>query len=205
MSLLPISYFGDPVLRTKGARIESFDAELARFADDMVETMRDERGIGLAAQQVGRALQFFVVDLRSDKGEAPDFTWSYDGKPGAPLDSFMPLAVANASLEILPDDEWLYEEGCLSFPGLRGEVARQEKVRLKYQDLKGVAHEIVCDGLFARCLQHEHDHCQGVLFIDRMEPRDLARIRNKVVQLKRDTEAELKARKKASKDAAPSA
>ena len=113
----------------------------------------------------------------------------------------MPLAVANAEVEILPDDEWLYEEGCLSFPGLRGEVARQEKVRMKFLDLKGDAHEIVCDGLFARCIQHEHDHCQGVLFIDRMEARDLAKIRNKVVQLKRDTEAEIKERKKAAKKA----
>lgn len=203
MSLLPLSLFGDPVLRTKGARIEQFDAALAALAADMVETMRAERGIGLAAQQVGRALQFFVVDLRGDKGEKPDFTWTYDGKAGAPLDTFMPLSAANAELEILPDDEWLYEEGCLSFPGLRGEVARREKVRLRYRDLSGAPHEIVCDGLFARCLQHEHDHCQGVLFIDRMEPRDLARIRNKVVQLKRDTEAEIKARKKAAKSATP--
>ncbi len=204
MPLLPISYFGDPVLRTKGERVENFDAELARFSADMLETMRDARGIGLAAQQVGRALQFFVADLRPEKGaEPPDFTWSFDGKPGAPLDTFMPLCAANAQLEILPDDEWLYEEGCLSFPGLRGEVARREKVRMRYQDLSGATHEIVCDGLFARCLQHEHDHCQGVLFIDRMEPRDLARIRNKVVQLKRDTEAEIKARKKAAKESKP--
>lgn len=197
MALLPLSLFGDPVLRKKGVRIEKFDTELAAYFADMVETMREERGIGLASQQVGRALQFFVMDVRPDKGE-PDFTWTYDGK-AAPLELFMPLAVANAQVEILPDDEWLYEEGCLSFPGLRGEVARQEKVRMKFQDLKGDPHEIVCDGLFARCIQHEHDHCQGVLFIDRMESRDLAKIRNKVVKLKRETEDEIKARKKAAK------
>lgn len=201
MALLPISYFGDPVLRAKGARIERFDAELAGLAADMFETMKDERGIGLAAQQVGRALQFFVMDLRPGKDVDIDFTWTYDGKAGAPLDTFMPIAVANAEVEILPDDEWLYEEGCLSFPGLRGEVARQEKVRMKFQDLKGVSHELVCDGLFARCIQHEHDHCQGVLFIDRMETQDLAKIRNKVVALKRDTETAIKERKKAEKAA----
>lgn len=197
MSLLPVSYFGDPVLRTKGARIEKFDAELAAFAADMVETMKHERGIGLAAPQVGRALQFFVMEMRPDKPDVEiDFTWTLDGKAGVPLDTFMPMFVANAEVEILPDDEWLYEEGCLSFPGLRGEVARQEKVRMKYQDATGIPHVLECDGLFARCIQHEHDHCQGVLFIDRMEPRDLSRIRNKVVALKRETEAELKARKK---------
>ena len=197
MPLLPVSYFGDPVLRAKGARIERFDAELATLAADMIETMKEERGIGIAAPQIGRSLQFFVMDLRPDKPDTEiDFTWSLDGKEGVPLDTFMPMHVANAEVEILPDDEWLYEEGCLSFPGLRGEVARREKVRMKYRDLSGAPHELVCDGLFARCVQHEHDHCQGVLFIDRMEPRDLARIRNKVVALKRDTEAALKASRK---------
>lgn len=201
MALLPISHFGDPVLRTKGAKVEKFDADLAKLAEDMVETMRDERGIGLAAQQVGLALQFFVMDLRPGKDTEIDFTWSYDGKAGVPLDTFMPVAAANAEVEILPDDEWLYEEGCLSFPGLRGEVARQEKVRMKFQDIHGKPHELVCDGLFARCIQHEHDHCNGVLFIDRMETGDLAKIRNKVVILKRETEAAIKERKKAGKEA----
>lgn len=197
MPTLPVSYFGDPVLRAKGAPVEQFDPALATLAADMLETMKAERGIGLAAPQIGRSLQFFVMEMRPDKPDVEiDFTWTYDGKPGAPLDTFMPLVAANARVEILPDDEWLYEEGCLSFPGLRGEVARREKVRMNYQDLAGVSHEIVCDGLFARCIQHEHDHCQGVLFIDRMEPRDLARIRNKVVVLKRVTEAEIKANRK---------
>ena len=199
MALLPLSLFGDPVLRKKGDRIRNFDADLAILFADMTETMRDERGIGLAAPQIGRSLQFFAIDVRPDKGD-PDFTWTYDGK-AVPLDDFMPLAVANADVKILPDDEWLYEEGCLSFPGLRGEVARREKVRMTFADLKGRPHEIVCDGLFARCIQHEHDHCQGVLFIDRMEARDLAKIRNKVVQLKRETEAAIKERKKAAKQA----
>lgn len=200
MPLLPVSYFGDPVLRTKGAKVEKFDADIAKLFADMVETMKDERGIGLAAQQVGLALQFFVMDLRPGKDTEIDFTWKYDGK-AAPLESFMPLAVANAEVEILPDDEWLYEEGCLSFPGLRGEVARREKVRMKFQDTTGASHELVCDGLLARCVQHEHDHCQGVLFIDRMEGPDLAKIRNKVIILKRETEALLKERKKAEKEA----
>lgn len=197
MSLLPVRLFGDPVLRAKGAPVAVFDAALASLAADMVETMKAERGIGLAAPQIGVSSQFFVMDLRPEKpGDTPDFTWTLDGRPGVPLDTFMPMHVANAEVEILPDDEWLYEEGCLSFPGLRGEVARREKVRMRYRDLAGAPHELVCDGLLARCIQHEHDHCMGVLFIDRMESRDLSRIRAKIVALKRDTEAQMKAAKK---------
>lgn len=189
--LLPICKFGDPVLREKGAVVTTFDTALARLAEDMVETMHAAKGIGLAAQQIGRALQFLVIDLRVKDDEKPDFQFTFDGKT-VPLELIMPLAVANPEVEILPDDEWLYEEGCLSFPGLTGEVARREKVRLRYDDLRGARHEIVCDGIFARCIQHEFDHCQGVLFIDRMEKADLLKIQTKVKQLKRETQTRLK-------------
>lgn len=189
--LLPICKFGDPVLREKGAPVTEFNPALGTLAGDMVETMHAARGIGLAAPQIGKSMQFFVIDLAVKTGETPDFSWTLDGKP-VPLEIMMPLAVANPELEILPDDEWLYEEGCLSFPNLTGEVARREKVRLRYRDLKGIAHEIVCDGIFARCIQHEYDHCQGILFIDRMEKADLEKIKTKVKQLKRDTQAYLK-------------
>ncbi|MDR2513052.1 MAG: peptide deformylase [Puniceicoccales bacterium] len=185
--LLPICKFGTPVLREKGSRVETFDASLTKLAADMLETMRAARGIGLAAQQVGLAMQFFVMDLRhSPEDEEDTFSFTLDGKT-LPLKMIMPLAVANPALEILPDDEWLYSEGCLSFPGLTGNVARCEKVRLQYQDLQGMAHELMCDGLPARCIQHEYDHCQGILFIDRMEKRDLQKIQTKVKQLKRAT------------------
>jgi peptide deformylase len=189
--LLPICKFGNPVLRQKGEPVTTFDASLEKLAADMLDTMRAARGIGLAAQQIGKALQFFVVDLQIKPGEKLAFDYTFDGKH-IPPELLFPLSVANPELEILPDDEWLYSEGCLSFPGLNGDVARQEKARLRYQDSKGVSHEIVCDGLFARCLQHEFDHCQGVLFIDRMEKKDLLKIQTKVKQLKRETLAWLK-------------
>ena len=190
--LLPICKFGTPVLREKGSPVEAFGASLTKLAADMVETMSAARGIGLAAQQVGLAMQFFVVDLGASPGEKTDvpFSFTVDGQT-MPLGLFMPLVVANPVLEILPDDEWLYSEGCLSFPGLSGNVARCEKVRLQYQDLQGAPHELVCDGLLARCIQHEFDHCQGVLFIDRMEKADLLKIQTKVKQLKRATQAHL--------------
>ncbi|MDR2862519.1 MAG: peptide deformylase [Puniceicoccales bacterium] len=189
--LLPIRKFGDPVLRQKGDRVTAFDSTLTKLSVDMLETMYAAKGIGLAAQQIGKALQFFVVDIRTKSGADSEYEFTLDGKT-VPVDILMPLAVANPEVEILPDDEWLYSEGCLSFPGLTGSVVRREKARLRYQDLQGVPHEIVCDGLFARCVQHEFDHCQGVLFIDRMEKADLLKIQTKVKQLKRETLARIK-------------
>ncbi|MDR2982897.1 MAG: peptide deformylase [Puniceicoccales bacterium] len=189
--LLPIRKFGDPVLREKGEPVAVFDEALAQLAADMVETMHAAKGIGLAAPQIGRAMQFFVIDLQLKPDEKPDFSFTFDEK-SVPAEFVMPLAIANPELTILPDDEWLYSEGCLSFPGLTGEVARREKVRLRYQDVRGIRHEIVCDGIFARCIQHEYDHCQGVLFIDRMEKADLLKIQTKIKQLKRETQAHIK-------------
>lgn len=181
------------MLRQKGAPVTEFDGALATFAADMVETMRAAKGIGLAAQQVGRAMQFFVIEIKAPEDGHVEFAFTLDGRE-APLELLMPLAVANAQVEILPDEEWLYSEGCLSFPKLNGEVARRERVRMTYQDLSGAGHEIVCNGLFARCIQHEHDHCQGVLFIDRMEKPDLLKIQARVKQLKRETLRALKER-----------
>ncbi|MDR0534760.1 MAG: peptide deformylase [Puniceicoccales bacterium] len=189
--LLKIVKYGNPVLRLKGEIVSRFDDSLAKLSADMLETMRANQGIGLAAQQVGIPLQFFVVEILPSSTEKNDFSATLDGKP-VPPEILFPLSVANPEVEILPDDEWLYTEGCLSFPNLRGSVARREKVRLNYQDLRGGAHEIVCDNLLARCIQHEFDHCQGVLFIDRMEKRDLLKIQGKVKRLYRETRDSLK-------------
>ncbi|MDR2845279.1 MAG: peptide deformylase [Puniceicoccales bacterium] len=190
--ILPICKFGDPVLRQKGEAVAAFDDALAKLAADMLETMHAAKGIGLAAQQIGRALQFFVIEIKEPRDDGPPSTCVFDGK-SVPLELVMPLAAANPEVEILPDDEWLYSEGCLSFPNLHGNVVRREKARLRYQDVKGARHEIVCEGLFARCIQHEFDHCQGVLFIDRMEKTDLLKIQTKVKQLKRETLKKMKA------------
>ena len=189
--LLPICKFGDPVLREKGEPVTNFDAGLAQLAADMLETMHAAKGIGLTAPQIGQSLQLFVIEFLLKEGEEPEFSFTFDGKK-VPLALAMPLIAINPKIEILPDDEWLYDEGCLSFPGLSGAVARQEKVRLNYQDAQGQSHEIIADGLFARCIQHEYDHCQGVLFIDRMEKADLLKIQTKVKQLKRETLARIK-------------
>lgn len=162
--ILRIVHFNDPVLRQKGSPITVFNDALLDLADNMVDTMDAACGIGLAAQQVGRALQLCVIDLTpTDR----DFTWDYDGaKP--PLDLIMPMALVNPVVEVLPSEKTLYEEGCLSFPDIRGDVERPDAIKATFQDLSGVKHTLVCDGLLARCIQHEVDHLNGTLFIDRM-------------------------------------
>jgi peptide deformylase len=185
---LPIVHYNDPVLRKKGTRVAKFDAALAALAADMVATMHEAEGIGLAAQQIGRALQLCVVDLRETKR---DFVWELDGAK-TPLDLFMPLTLANPAVTALPSDETIYEEGCLSFPGIRGDVARPDAIRVDFQDAQGVPHTLVCTGLLARCVQHEADHLNGVLFIDRMDKKTRAGLNDAVKALAAETKAAAK-------------
>jgi len=165
---LPIVHYNSAVLRQKGEKVAVFDAALAQFAHEMIATMHEARGIGLAAQQVGRAVMLCVVDLRAAD---VDFTWQLDGaKP--PMDLFMPMVIVNPEITIKPDtDDYIYEEGCLSFPDIRGDVIRPDAITVKFQDQHGIPHVLECDGLLARCIQHEYDHLKGTLFIDRMEKK----------------------------------
>ncbi len=162
---LAIVHYNAPVLRKKGAPITRFDASLARLAHDMIETMHGARGIGLAAQQVGQALQLCVIDLRETDR---DFSWELNGAQ-TPLELFMPAVLVNPKVEVLPSEKTSYEEGCLSFPEIRGDIFRPNLVRVTYQDLQGNPQLLVCNGLLGRCIQHEVDHLNGTLFIDRME------------------------------------
>jgi peptide deformylase len=184
MAVLPIINYGDPVLRARGEPVRAFDGELARFAREMVETMRAASGIGLAAPQVGRSLQLFVLDT-SHNSEPLEF----DGRPVTDPSALMPMALANAEVTILPGESETVDEGCLSFPGVRGHVDRVERVAVDFRDLTGAPHRLVATGLLARCIQHEHDHCQGVLFIDRMSPGHRMRAEPKIRRLLRETQA----------------
>ncbi len=183
---LRIVHYNDPILRKKGAKITAFDAALTDLADAMVETMHEAHGIGLAAQQVGRAIQLCVIDL---SGVKRDFTWDLDGKR-PPLDLWMPLALINPVVTVLPGDDYEYEEGCLSFPEIRADVIRPDAISVRYQDILGTPHVLVCDGLLARCIQHEADHLNGVLFIDRMEKKIRAGIDKAVKELAKQTREE---------------
>ncbi|RME69485.1 MAG: peptide deformylase [Verrucomicrobia bacterium] len=185
---LPIVHYGDPILRKKGAPVTEFNAELARLADDMIETMHEAYGIGLAAQQIGLALQFCVIDLR---GAEADFHYTLDGAT-PPLDLIMPMALANPEVTLEPEPTTVYEEGCLSFPGINGDVIRPDRTRVVFQDLQGVRHEMICNGLLGRCIQHEVDHLNGILFIDRMEKDVLAAIEPDTRRLKKETRRRLR-------------
>jgi peptide deformylase len=188
---LRIVHYNDPVLRKKGVRLTTFDADLAQLAKGMIDTMHTAAGIGLAAQQIGRAIQLCVIDLREVE---PDFKWELDGAR-LPLDLIMPMTIANPEITVVKGTEkYLYEEGCLSFPQIRGDIERPDAITVKFQDEHGVAHTLACDGLFSRCIQHETDHLNGVLFIDRMEKKVRSVIDDSVKALAKTTREEAKAK-----------
>jgi len=181
---LSIVRYNQPILRQAGKKVSRFDAELAELAGAMIEAMHEADGIGLAAQQVGRARLLCVVDLR---GAKPDFGWTLDGAH-PPLELFMPMVLVNPVIELPePIDYYAYEEGCLSFPNIRGDVIRPDRINVRFQDLAAVSHSLECDGLLARCIQHEVDHLNGILFIDRMEKPDRARLDPEIRALARET------------------
>ena len=165
MSVLPIVRMGDPVLRRQTEPLAPgrlADAAMQRFLDDMVETMRDADGVGLAAPQVGEALQIFVYESMPDDEEPPD-----EGREGA-----IPLRIAVNPMVEPEAGELIYDwEGCLSIPDLRGLVPRHPAVRVRGLDRHGARLDFVARGFEARIVQHEFDHLNGVLFLDRM--RDL--------------------------------
>jgi peptide deformylase len=190
MSAHPIRRYGDPVLRAKGEPVREFGPALRSLGNAMLDTMRAAKGIGLAAPQVGLSLQLFVVHVLDE-----DFKPILDGKVVEP-EAVMPLLFANATVTIPAGDGEIYTEGCLSFPGITGDVERVEKAIVQFRDADGAPHTLECEGLLARCVQHEHDHCQGVLFIDRMTRAHQLLTATKVKKLQRATTAELKAAKK---------
>jgi peptide deformylase len=166
--ILEISTHDHPALRTKGRTVEIVDAKIRRLAEEMIETMRDADGIGLAAQQVGLPLQMFVLEVPHMK-DRPS-AMRMDGKP-VDFEALMPMVVINPEIELLGRTR-IGNEGCLSFPGLRGDVLRPFSVRVQALTLDGDTISFEADGLLARAVQHEFDHLQGILFIDRMSEED---------------------------------
>jgi len=163
--ILPIVKYGHPILRKKGAKIEALTPDIVRLIADMFETMSSAKGVGLAAQQVGHAMQLAVIDVR-DVEDRPS-TLSLKGKP-ADVDSFMPLALVNPEIRPLGPSV-AGPEGCLSFPEIYADIARPESVEVTALDINGNPIAFKCGGLLARAVQHETDHLHGILFIDRMD------------------------------------
>ena len=190
--ILPVVKYGHPVLRQKGAAIEKITPEIKNLIADMFETMREKNGVGLAAQQVGRALQLTVIDVREAK-DRPS-TLELKGKP-ADVNKFMPLVLIN--LEIKPVGEPVAGgEGCLSFPEIFAEITRPESVDVKALNEKLKPVEFRAGGLLARAVQHEVDHLNGILFIDRMERKKKEEFREELDALQAATKAELEATRK---------
>ena len=192
--ILPITKYGHPVLRKKGERIETITPEIKQLIADMFETMAENHGVGLAAQQVGRALQLTVIDV-GDITDRPS-TLELKGEP-AEVKSIMPLVLINP--EITPAGEPVKGgEGCLSFPEIYADIERPGVVDVKGLDARGQPIEFRCGGLLARAVQHETDHLNGLLFIDRMDKETKAELKAGLDELQLKTKAELKAAKKAT-------
>ncbi len=168
MSIKPLIILPDPILRQVSKPVERVDDQLRKFAGDMLDTMYDAPGIGLAAIQVGEPLRMLVIDLAKE-GEEP-----------------APHVFINPEVLESSDERSVYEEGCLSIPDYYAEVERPASVRVKYLDRDGKAQEIAADGLMATCLQHEIDHLNGVLFIDHISKLKRDMVMKKFKKLARD-------------------
>ena len=167
MALLPILEFPDPRLRTKAVPVEAANvttAEFQRLLDDMFETMYDAPGIGLAASQVDVHQRFMVIDVSEEKN--------------APQVFINPEIVAR-------DGDQVYQEGCLSVPGIYADVTRANRITVRYLDRDGQPRELDTDGLLAVCIQHEMDHLDGKLFVDYLSPLKREMVRKKLAKQRR--------------------
>jgi peptide deformylase len=193
--ILEVIKYGHPTLRKKGARVESVTPAIKELVKNMFETMYAARGIGLAAQQVGEALQVTVLDVREASAERPS-TLEINGQPADP-DKFMPLALINP--EIKPVGESVAgPEGCLSFPEVYADISRPEKVDVVAMNEDGKRIEFRAGGLLARAVQHEVDHLNGILFIDRMDSEIKKELKAELEDLQAGTKAALQASKAGS-------
>jgi len=180
---LPIVKYGDPILRAQGKLIEFVDEPIRALAADMLETMHAANGVGLAAQQVGTALQLTVLDV-SQVEDRPS-TLKLNGVEVDPVEA-MPLVLLNPRIRL---DEELASgnEGCLSFPDITAEIDRAIIVEAEADTLEGETIRIEAGGLLARALQHEVDHLHGILFIDRMSSVTKASLSSRLKRLQRET------------------
>ena len=184
--ILEIVKCGHPVLREKGQRIDRVTPELRQLAADMIETMYEANGVGLAAQQIGRALMFAIIDATASELPSELFV---NGQP-QDLTAWMPLALINPVLSN-PEGEQIASEGCLSVPDMTADIRRSAKITVRAQNLDDKEITFDCTGLLARAIQHEVDHLNGILFIDRMDAATRASFAGKIKKLQKETQAKL--------------
>lgn len=176
-----IVHYDAPVLRAKGKEIGAITPQIKTLVEDMLETMRAARGVGLAAQQIGEAVQLAVIDITGVK-ERPSKMW-IGGKPVDP-EAFMPLVLINPVLKATKT-KIVGHEGCLSFPGLTLDIARAQRVGVKTRTMEGGTFEFDAGGLLGRAVLHEVDHLHGRLFIDQVSAEDRRAIREDLEYIKR--------------------
>lgn len=160
--ILPIYLYGHPVLRKRGENITPDYPELKKIISDMYDTMYAAKGVGLAAPQVGLSINLFIVD-------ATPFAEDEDiSKEEQEFLSTFKKVFINAKIESEEGKEWAFNEGCLSIPGIREDVMRKPIITISYMDENFVPHTETFDGIAARIIQHEYDHTQGILFVDKI-------------------------------------
>lgn len=169
MAIRPILIHPDPRLKTVADPVADIDDELRRLADDMLQTMYDAPGSGLAAPQVGVLRRVFVMDCAKKEGTAPQ-----------------PLVLVNPEIIAKSEDTKVFEEGCLSIPEIYADVERPAEVTMRWLGLNGEEHEQTFDGFPAVCVQHELDHLNGRLYIDYLSPLKRQLITRKMQKLKRE-------------------
>lgn len=192
--VLEIVKYGDPVLRQKGKRIEAVTEEIRQLAADMVQTMYAADGVGLAAQQVAKPLQLTVLDAAVTDRPSEMFI---NGELQE-LAKWMPLILVNPVIS-KPEGEQIGSEGCLSIPDVSAQIRRSSKISVSAQTLEGKPFTFECTGLLARAIQHEVDHLNGILFIDRMDAATKASFSGKLKKLQKETEAALDAKPKSKR------
>lgn len=175
MTVLPVTLYGDKILRKKTENVTDVDIDTVKLIKDMFDTMKNASGIGLAANQVGADKQIFIVDLSAIEG----------------YENSKPIVFINPKIEKFSDDKIAMEEGCLSIPGIRADVERSKEIVVKYRDTNMQELELEAAELLARVIQHEFDHLQGVLFTDKISEemkKKLKKELNKIKQRKVDFE-----------------
>ena len=161
---LKILKFPDPRLRTVATKVTKFDKSLEILANDMLELMYKENGIGLAATQVNHHIRLITIDISEERNN--------------------PMIFVNPEFEIINEDSHLsFEEGCLSVPGFNEEITRPDNIKLKWQDINGKEHEDMPSGLLTVCIQHEIDHLEGKLMVDYVSPIKRDRIKKKLTKI----------------------
>jgi len=173
MAVLRVLTWGDPVLRkvSRAVELHEIDEAFRAWCDDLVETMYEEEGVGLAAVQVGRPIRALAVDVQYGESNIK-----------SPVVYLNPVITPAAAPCIM-------DEGCLSVPGVRGKVSRPERIDIEWMDLQGLVHRREgIDGLEARCLQHELDHLEGIVFVDKLSPATRSLVAGKLRKLAQSSE-----------------